>query len=712
MLTPDMKNTSTAVNPVTFQVIHSSLLSTAREMGSTMLRTAYSVIFSEGYDFSCALLDQWGEMVATANYCPVHLAAIAYASSWSIVEIGIENIHEGDVIIHNDPYRGGTHITDVTIIKPIFYGGTLVGFAANRGHQLDMGGKTPGSFAGDATEIFQEGIRIPPIKWFERGVERTDVFDLILSNVRLPRTQLGDFKAQLASVTVAEQRVQALCAKYGVATVQEVMREIMDYSERRMRAEIATIPDGTYSFEDFMDNDGITMDPVRLKVTVTVCGNQVTVDYTGSNPQVRGPINAVYGVCASSTYNALLEISDPSIPVNAGAFRPVKIIAPRGSVVNPDFPAPVQGGNTNTSIALISLVLGALAQAVPHRVVAASGGTCNDFTCGGWDPVKGPFLFYWFPPTGWGALHNRDGWSAISDPVSNCSDTPIELMETLYPFRYLRYELTEDSEGAGRHRGGYGVTHTIRLLAPNMTVAAIADRHVFQPYGLFGGNPARPNHFRILRKRDRRWRSFPEAYHIDNPSKFAGLPLEAGDTWEMATSGGGGYGNPLDREPTKVVNDVQSGLVSPRRAREFYGVAVRRAGQRYTLLERETESLRARLRASRQTAAETEPDQSGRQVALDNGVVVDPLSAWVRKESQPSFAGVGVRAAALVEAAVRAVPLTVCTGVCASKAHPKRCPWHDDGMLGYWSIDALETWTRRRCPAANAILPALTQASE
>ncbi|MCD6058837.1 MAG: N-methylhydantoinase B/acetone carboxylase, alpha subunit, partial [Thermomicrobiales bacterium] len=223
MDTMSLPTVQTAINPITFQVIHSSLLSAAREMGSTMLRTAYSVIFSEGYDFSCALLNPAGDMVATANYCPVHLAAIAYASSWSIMEIGIDNIYDGDVLIHNDPYRGGTHVTDVNVIKPIFFEGTLVAFAANRAHQLDMGGKTPGSFAGDATEIFQEGIRIPPIKWFERGIERSDVFDLILSNVRLPRTQLGDFKAQLASVTVAERRVKALCAKFGVATVQAVM---------------------------------------------------------------------------------------------------------------------------------------------------------------------------------------------------------------------------------------------------------------------------------------------------------------------------------------------------------------------------------------------------------------------------------------------------------------------------------------------------------
>jgi N-methylhydantoinase B/oxoprolinase/acetone carboxylase alpha subunit len=693
----------TAANPITFQVIHSSLLSAAREMGSTMLRTAYSVIFSEGYDFSCALLNESGDMVATANYCPVHLAAIAYASSWSIMEIGIDNIYDGDVLIHNDPYRGGTHVTDVNVIKPIFFEETLIGFAANRAHQLDMGGKTPGSFAGDATEIFQEGIRIPPIKWFERGVERTDVFDLILSNVRLPRTQLGDFKAQLASVTVAERRVQALCAKYGVATVQAVMREIMDYSERRMRAEIAAIPDGVYTFADLMDNDGITPDPVRLQVTVTVAGDSLTADYTGSSEQVQGPINATYGVCASSTYNALLECSDPSIPVNAGAFRPVKIVAPRGSVVNPRYPAPVQGGNTNTSIFMVSLVLGALAQAVPNRVLAASGGTCNDFTCGGEDPEKGPFVFYWFPATGWGALPERDGWSAISDPVSNCSDTPIELMETLYPFRYLRYELNEDAEGAGRHRGGYGITQAIELLAPKMTVAAIADRHVFSPYGLFGGHPARPNQFRVRRGRDGRWWTFQQAFGLKVPSKFSGLGLAVGDAWEMSTTGGGGYGDPLERDPELVLADVQAGLVSPKRARDAYGVVVRRAGRRYILRELETKSFRARLR---QNCDATHADDA--PIALGNGVVVDARSAQARRKIPPSPPELGAEEQARIMAA-RAIAVTSCPGPAPGKDHAPRCPWFDEEMLRFWSADALEHWTRRRCPAADQILPTLTR---
>jgi N-methylhydantoinase B/oxoprolinase/acetone carboxylase alpha subunit len=640
-------------------------------------------------------------MVATANYCPVHLAAIAYASSWSIVEIGIDNIHDGDVIIHNDPYRGGTHVTDVNVIKPIFYEGSLVGFAANRAHQLDMGGKTPGSFAGDATEIFQEGIRIPPIKWFERGVERGDVFELILSNVRLPRTQLGDFKAQLASVTVAERRVQALCAKYGVDTVQAVMREIMDYSERRMRAEIAAIPDGVYAFEDLMDNDGITPDPERLQVTVTIDGDSMSADYTGSSAQVQGPINATYGVCASSTYNALLECSDPSIPVNAGAFRPVTIVAPRGSVVNPRYPAPVQGGNTNTSIFLVSLVLGALAQAIPERVLAASGGTCNDFTCGGDDPEKGPFVFYWFPATGWGALPARDGWSAISDPVSNCSDTPIELMETLYPFRYLRYELNEDAEGAGRQRGGYGITQAIELLAPELTVAAIADRHVFSPYGLFGGHPARPNQFRVRRGAAGRWRSFQQAYGLDVPSKFAGLPLEQGDAWEMSTTGGGGYGDPLARDPALVLADVRAGLVSPRRARDVYGVVVRRTGQRYSLRHAETEALRVRMRANASAAnAANEP------VALGNGVVVDARSARERRELVPPPPDLGQEEQARIDAA-RKVAVASCPGPVPGEAHAPRCPWFNEEMLHFWSVDALESWTRRRCPAAARILPVL-----
>ncbi len=552
-------------DPITFQVIHSGLLSAAREMGTTMVRTSYSVIFSEGYDFSCAILNRLGQMVATVNFCPVHLAAMPYAAAWSIAEIGLENIHDGDVIVHNDPYRGGTHVSDVNVIKPIFFEGELIAFAANRGHQLDMGGKSPGGFAGDATEIFQEGLRIPPVKWYEAGTERRDVLDLILSNVRLPRVQLGDFKAQLASNTTAERRIQALCQRYGADTITRVMDEIMDYSERRMRSEIREIPDGVYAFEDWLDNDGITADPIRLYVNATVEGDGLLLDYSGSSEQVAGPVNATYGVTASSSFNALLEMLDPSIPVNQGAFRPVRIRAPRGSVVNPNFPAPVQGGNTNTSIALVSLIIGALAKALPHRALAASGGTCNDFTCGGFDRIRRqPFVFYWFPPTGWGALPTRDGWSAVSDPVSNCSDTPVEMMESLYPFVYERYELGTDCEGAGCFRGGYGITQELRTLA-DMTVSAIAERHVIAPYGLFGGGAALPNQFAIRRREDSEWRSFVEDSGVVSPSKFAEIPVRAGDTWRMRTTAGGGYGDPLERDPDAVLADVPT--TSPSTAR-------------------------------------------------------------------------------------------------------------------------------------------------
>jgi hypothetical protein len=340
---------------------------------------------------------------------------------------------------------------------------------------------------------------------------------------------------------------------------------------------------------------------------------------------------------------------------------------------------------------------------VPHRVLAASGGTCNDFTCGGDDSKKGPFVFYWFPATGWGALPERDGWSAISDPVSNCSDTPIELMETLYPFRYLRYELNEDAEGAGRHRGGYGITQAIELLAPKMTVAAIADRHVFSPYGLFGGYPARPNQFRVRRGSNGRWRTFQQEFRLSVPSKFSGLGLAGGDAWEMSTTGGGGYGDPLERDPDVVMADVQAGLVNPRRARDVYGVVVRRSGRQYILRETETMALRSRLRENRASMQ----DDNG-PVELGSGVVVDARSAQARKEILPPPPDLGMGEQAQV-AAARQIAVATCPGPVPGKDHGPRCPWFNEEMLRFWSVDALENWTRRRCPAADQILPTLTK---
>ena len=682
-----------SVDPVTGEIIHGNFMSIAREMGTTMVRTSYSVIFSEGYDFSCALLDRWGDMVATANFCPVHLASMAYASRWAIMEIGVDNIHEGDVIIHNDPYRGGTHITDVNVIKPIFHKGELVAFAANRAHQLDMGGKNPGSF-GDSTEIFQEGIRIPPIKWYDRGVEQRDIFDFLLSNVRLPRVQLGDFKAQLASDVVADRRVQRLCEKYGAKTVSSSMAEIMDYSERRMRAEIDAIPEGSYSFMDFMDNDGVTENPVLFKVKVTVKGDSVTVDYTGSNNQVAGPINAVYGITASSTFNGLLQVSDPSIPVNQGAFRPVRIIAPRGTVVNANYPAPVQGGNTNTSIMLVSLVIGALAPAVKRKVIAASGGTCNDFICSGINPVNGEkFVYYWFPPTGWGALPLRDGWTTISDPVSNCSDTPIEMMETLYPVRYQRYELSEDMEGAGRYRGGFGLIHQLKALT-DLTLNATADRHEFSPYALARGHPAKPNQF-LVRTGKSPWTSFQKRFRLRSDSKFSGVRLCRGDSWMMVTTGGGGYGDPYERKPDMVLDDVQNGLVSPRRAKEVYGVVLRRSRKGYEVDRAATTELRKRR------SSQLRPPQ-----LLSNGVVVDAKSAELRRRlARTNTRGVGLeRVDEVVAESKSRIPEDYCRNECTKRADSRRCPWYDEESLSYWNLDALNQWTSRNCPISEKII--------
>jgi N-methylhydantoinase B/oxoprolinase/acetone carboxylase alpha subunit len=565
------------IDPVTLTVLGNAFVNVCREMGVTMMRTAFSPIFNEGLDFSCVLFDRHGNMIGQAEFCPAQIAASLFIVRWTLEELGVEAFEPGDVVLHNDPYRGGAHIPEHSVIRPVFHEGELHGFVANVGHLAEIGGKAVGSFAADATEVFQEGLRIPPVKIVKRDENDMELWRLIMANHRTPRNTWGDLNAQIGSLRVAERRVIELLDRYGRDFVEQAADELMDYSERWMRAEIAAVPDGVYEFTERMEDDGVVDQPVTFHVTVTVDGDELVVDWTGTDRQVRGPINATYGVTAGATYNAVFHLTDMGIPKNSGAYRPIRIIAPPGSAVNVVYPGPSVGGNTETHPKLADMVVAALAPALPHRVAAAEGGTACNFLFGGVHPRTGDFYAnYHLEGGGWGAKSYDDGNDAIVVKNGNCRNTPVEIFETRYPLRVLEYSLLPDSGGAGRMRGGLGTRRILRVEpGAEVTVNALFDRTKpgFGAYGLEGGGRGGPAAIRVKRAGDDRFRTFAEVFGTVSPSKFTNIVLSEGDEVLIDSPGGGGYGTPGEREPARVAADVRQGFVSEAAAREIYGAA-------------------------------------------------------------------------------------------------------------------------------------------
>ena len=573
------------IDQVTLQVIREGLVALCRSMGHALSRTAYSPIFSEGFDFSCALFDGTGEMVAQAEFNPVHLGSMPYTVEWTVKEIGLDNLDEGDVVLHNDPFRGGTHLSDFTMMAPVFYEGELVAIPAVRGHQIDVGGSAPGGFGGDATEIFQEGLIVPPVKVHRRGEPVKDVWDLILANIRVPKIVHGDFRAMFGSLKVAERRVQEYCRKYGADVFAEANEEIKNYSERRMRAMISALPDGTHEATDVLDDAGTTLDPVKVRCRLTIEGDTITTDFTGCDPQVQGPINATYGVTASQVYTVLFQVSDPDMPSNHGAFRPINIVAPLGSVVNAEFPAAVFGGNVETSSRIMDVLLACFAQAVPDRVMGACFGTCQNFTGGSQHPELDEYsIIYIYHEGGWGGRASGDGLTAQINPVGNDMNQPVEIFESRFPWLYEEYCINENSGGPGYNRGGLGIRQRLRSLSVSSSINLIADRFRNPPPGTNGGKSPLPsagghyNDFRVKLPGSAEFVHATEAFGTVSPSKFAGKVIPRGTVVENTTTGGGGYGDPLDREPERVATDVVEGYVTAAAAESQYGVILRSDG--------------------------------------------------------------------------------------------------------------------------------------
>jgi N-methylhydantoinase B/oxoprolinase/acetone carboxylase alpha subunit len=477
------------------------------------------------------------------------------------------------VWVHNDPYRGGCHLPEHMVIRGIFAEGELVAFAAAIGHIAEIGGRAVGGLAGDATDIYQEGLRLPPVRLVARGEEVRDIWKILLTNHRTPKLTWGDLHALLGALTIADRRLRVLCGERGADAFLRDAEELMARSEAWMRRELSDIPRGDYSFSDVMENDGVTPDVYTIRVSVSVRGEELVADFTGTDRQSRGPINATYAVTAAATYNAVFQLTDPGVPRNAGCYRPIRIIAPPGTLVNVRHPGAEVGGNSETHCRIIGVVLGALARALPERAVAADGATGCNFIFGGFDPRTGePYANYHFENVGWGAAAEHDGNDAQCAPLAISRNVPVEVFDTRYPLLTVSLRLLTDSGGAGRHRGGLGTERILRVLAPEMTIGALFDRAIVAPWGLAGGMPGGTAVIEIRRAGESEFRSFPEVYGTLSPTKFSNVTVHEGDEIRIVSPGGGGYGNPAERGEQLVRRDVRNRYVSPAMARELYRV--------------------------------------------------------------------------------------------------------------------------------------------
>ncbi|MCZ7572915.1 MAG: hydantoinase B/oxoprolinase family protein [Ardenticatenaceae bacterium] len=521
----------TTFDPITLELYRHRLAGVAEEMGITLRRTAYSPNIKERLDFSCAVFDRAGDLVAQAAHIPVHLGAMPASVAAALA--AFDRWAPGDLAMLNDPYQGGTHLPDITMISPVFLAGgpAPTFFVASRAHHADVGGMTPGSMP-LSTEIFQEGLIIPPVKLDEAGQTNQALLALLLRNVRTPDERRGDLAAQRAAHAVGTRRLQELVARHGTAEVLVYTRHLQDYAERLTRAAIAAWPDGTYHYEDWIELEEATLVPVRVALTIT--GEEISFDFTGTAPAVPSSLNAVLAITRSACWYVVRCLVGEEVPVNAGCFRPAHVQAPAGCLVNARPPAAVAGGNVETSQRIVDVVLGALAQALPERIPAASQGTMNNLTIGGLDPHSGrPFAYYETVAGGMGASSEADGLSGVHVHMTNTLNTPVEALERAFPFRLQRYALRRGSGGAGRHRGGDGVIREYELLAP-ATVTILSERRQRAPWGLAGGQPgAQGENVRIR----------PDGHEDRLPGKWTGR-LAAGEHVRVVTPGGGGWGTP------------------------------------------------------------------------------------------------------------------------------------------------------------------------
>ena len=586
-----MNRKTATTDPITLEVDQNRIDSIVREMGNITLRTARSAVVHSGRDFSCAIFDNRGQLMTIGTSIPVHILPMV-AQMKDMLRFYEDDIAPGDIFGGNDPHDGGVHLNDVQICIPMFHGDRLVGFAANRAHWTDVGGAVPGSISGKATEIFQEGLRIPSMRLGRGGRPDPDMLRFIGRNVRIPRKAIGDLMSQLASCRVAEQRVADIVALYGADVYQATLNDILNAGERRMRARIAALPDGTVSHEGYLDNDGTCEERVKIRSAVTIHGDELSVDFTGSAPQSPGCLNVGHGVAEGFAFMGVKAALDPQSTVNAGCFRPITVIAPQGSCLNANPPAACGGVGELGQAAIITMV--ALAGLVPDQVSAEESSSINHQNYAGIDtrPGRGRFIFYDAVSMGCGARASKDGLDFVRTIRSgNYTMMSAEALENIFPIVFERQQLLTDSGGPGRFRGGMGLERHYRVLSDG-AISVLGDHALVAPAGMSGGH-------RGLRTR---WQAGRPEGNLPLSPKFhskGAHDLRAGEVVRLCTPGGGGWGDPVERYPVHVHDDVLDGKVSLAQAREAYGVAFDPVTRQVDV--HETRVLRMALRAQRTT---------------------------------------------------------------------------------------------------------------
>ena len=630
------------IDLVTLEVVRAHLIATVREMGKAMIRTAHSSIIYEGHDFSCAILGADGELVAQSEGSPAHIIPLPWQVREALAHYG-GRLDDGDVVMVNDPYSSGTHMNDVALIAPFFAAGRRLAIIVVRAHWGDVGGMTAGSISGRATEVFQEGLRIPFTKVYRQGQPVPEILDLVLANVRVPEERDGDFHAMLACCHTARGRLAELAGRFGAERLEAIMSALLDRAERRMRLAIARIRDGTYLYEDYLDSDNVSGRPVLLRVAATVTGEAFHADFAGSAAQVKGPVNCSLAVTAMGTFVALKALLDPKGVINGGGFRPVTVEAPEGTIVNCRHPA-ATGGFSELRRRVETVVMGALSRAAPDYVAGDVKGATNHTYIASVHPGRGrTTIFYEYPSGGTGGFLEHDGSDTVRayDEGDFSSIQPAEAVEMEHALLVERTELRTDSCGDGRHRGGLGLRREVRLLAETGSFSELSDRNLIPPYGVSGGHASSPNRFTVLR-------DGATLQPSDVPGKVSDFPLRQGDVVVMETAGGGGYGRAVERDVGLVAGDVREGYLSEARARERYGVVFRRGRIDETATAARRRRLASGVKTFRVVAAGEDDFEDGRRLCrlaradartlrARDGSLVEyvgaegaPLRAWTR----------------------------------------------------------------------------------
>jgi N-methylhydantoinase B len=539
------------IDAVTQQIVGNALASIADEMATTIFRTAHSTVVRDGMDFSAAICDPTGETVAQGVTVPFHLGSVPHAMSTLLAKFG-DDLHPGDVFVMNDPFDGGIHLQDIFVFKPVFVDGRLIGFAATTAHHGDVGGRLPGSSACDNTEIFQEGIRLPWLRLYDRGEPVEVVFKILRANVRIPRMTLGDLAAQVAATSVAEAALQELAARHGPDRLAELMTGLVEYTERLVRQEIASWPDGTATFTDYLDSDGIERADVPITATVTIEGDEITADLTDCAPMVRGSLNSTRSFVEACVYQAVRCALTVEIPNTSGAFRPIHVRTKPGTIAEVVMPG-ASSMRGVTGFRVLDAVNGALAQLVPTRVPAAGEGG-NTLAIFGADRPDGGgrFVFYELVVGTWGGTPESDGNDGLTNPASLAANIPVEVAESEFPIRIERYGLVPDSGGAGEHRGGLAVERVWQCLTPDTSLIVRSDRAAHAPYGLQGGAGGALSSNVLVH---------PDGTEEVLPSMFS-ITIQPGDVYVHRTAGGGGWGEPAARDAEAIESDLADGKVT------------------------------------------------------------------------------------------------------------------------------------------------------